>query len=99
LRSIIRAPGDEGNLGPSSLAALKIVFDVEDGITATDALLAAAVLALSIQELLAEGVEVGVVGGFFDDDFFPVVGDLVDDPFEVFAELELVELGDAVGVD
>ena len=99
LRRIIRRPANECDLAPRALAAIKLVLDVEDSIAPANALLALAVLALCAQQLLAEGVEVGFLGCLLDHDFFPVVADLVDDPFDVLAELELVEGADALGRD
>ena len=55
--------------------------------------------ALRVQQLLLELLPVGVCAGFLDDDLFVVVGELVDDVFELFGEFELVELGYAVGRD
>jgi hypothetical protein len=98
LRRIIGAPSNERNLGPRSLATGQIILDIVDGIATTDSLLAPAVLALGVEQLFAEHVEVGLVGRLLHHDLFPVVADLVDYPFNVFAELELVELADAVRV-
>jgi hypothetical protein len=99
LRGIIRRPGNEGDLGTRALAVLELVLDVEDGVAAADALLALAVLALGVEQLLAEHVEVGLVGCLLNDNLLPVVADLVDDPLEVLAELQLVEGADALGCD
>lgn len=99
MRRIIWRPADEGDLAPAALARLQLVLDVEDGITAADALLAAAVLALGAEQLLAEHVKVGLLGSLFDDNLFPVVADLVDYPLDVLAKLELVEGADALGRD
>jgi len=99
LRSIVRCPANKGNLAPRALATVKLVLDIEDGIAATDALLATAVLALGVEELLAEDVKVCLLGRLFDDNLFPVITDLVDYPLDVFAELKLVEGADALGRD
>jgi hypothetical protein len=99
LRRIIRRPADECDLAPGALTALELVLNVEDGVAAADALLALAVLALCAQQLLAEHVKVGFLGRLLDDNLLPVVADLVDDPFDVLAELQLVEGADALGRD
>jgi hypothetical protein len=95
LRRIIRCPADKRNLATRALAA--VVLDVEDGIATTNALLALAVFALGIEQLLAEDVEVGFLGCFLDNNLFPVVADLVDNPLDVLAKLQLVEGVDALG--
>ena len=82
---IIRRPTNKGNLAPAALPALQLILDIEDRIPATNALFSAAVLGFSIQQLLAEDVEVCFFGRLLDDDFFPVVADLVDYPFDVLA--------------
>jgi citrate lyase beta subunit len=97
LRRIIRAPADESDLVARALTRLQLIFDIEDGIATTDSLLAASVLALCIQELVAECVVVRVFGCLLNDDLFPVVANLVDDPFDILAELELVERANALG--
>lgn len=97
LRRIIGAPADKGDLVARAFTRLQLVLDIEDGIATADALLSASVLALCVQELVAECVVVGVFGRLLNDNLFPVVADLVDDPFDVLAELELVERADALG--
>lgn len=99
MRRIIWRPANKRNLAPASLAGLQLVLDIKDGIATANALLAAAVLALRVEQLLAEGVEVCFLGGLLDDNLFPVVADLVDYPLDVFAELQLVEGLDALGRD
>jgi len=99
LRRIIGGPRDEGDLGACALAVLELVLDVEDTVTAANALLALAVLALGVEELLTEDGPVSLLGGLLDNNLLPVVTDLVDDPLGVLAELELVEGGDALGCD
>lgn len=96
MRRIVWRPADESDLAPASLTALELVLDVEYGITAANALLAAAVLALRVEQLLAEDVEVGLLGSLLNDNLFPVVADLVDDPFDILAKLQLVESLDAL---
>jgi hypothetical protein len=109
LRSIVRAPRDEGNLAPErllayatspllhpssvplALAALQVILDIEDRIATTDALNTLLVLALSVQELLPEDAVVGVRRGLLNDDLFPVIADLVNDPFGALSKLQLVE--------
>jgi hypothetical protein len=99
LGRIIRGPRDEGDLGACALTTVELVLDIEDGVTTANALLALAVLALGVQELLAEDVEVGLLGCLLNNNLLPVVADLVDDPLDVLAELELVEGADALGRD
>jgi hypothetical protein len=99
LRRIIGGPRDEGDLGACALAVLELVLDVENSVTAANALLALAVLALGVEELLAEDRPVSLLGRLLDNDLLPVVADLVDNPLGVLAELELVEGADALGCD
>ena len=99
LRRIIGGPRDEGDLGACALTTLELVLDVENSVTAANALLALAVLALGIEELLAEDRPVSILGCLLNNNLLPVVADLVDDPLGVLAELELVEGADALGCD
>lgn len=99
LRRIVRDVADEGDLVALALAARSIVLDVVDGVTAANALGTLAVLALGVDQLLAEGVVVGLGGGLLDDDLLVVIGKLVDDPLSALAKLEFVELLDALGSD
>lgn len=99
LRRIIGGPRDEGDLGACALAVVELVLDVEDSVTAANALLALAVLALGVEELLTEDGPVSLLGGLLNNNLLPVVADLVDDPLGVLAELELVEGADALGCD
>lgn len=99
MRRIIGGPRDESDLGASALTILKLVLDVEDSVTAANALLALAVLALGVEELLAEDRPVSLLGCLLNNNLLPVVADLVDDPLGVLAELELVEGADALGCD
>ena len=84
------------NGAPLALAS-SVVLDIVDGVSATDALVSSSVLALCVEELLAEDGVVGLSGRVLDDDLLPVVRDLVDDPLGRLAELEVVECGDALG--
>ena len=99
LLRIIGGPRDEGDLGACALTTLELVLDVENSVTAANALLALAVLALGIEELLAEDRPVSILGCLLNNNLLPVVADLVDDPLDVLAELELVEGADALGCD
>lgn len=99
LRRIIGGPRDEGDLGACALTTLELVLDVENSVTAANALLALAVLALGVKELLAEDRPVSILGCLLNNNLLPVVADLVDDPLDVLAELELVEGADALGCD
>jgi hypothetical protein len=99
LRRIIGYPADECNLAPGALAGLELILDVEDGIATAHALLAPLILALCVQELLTENVEVSFLRGLLDDNLFPVIANLEDDPLDVLAELEFVEGADALGID
>jgi hypothetical protein len=99
LSSIIGHPGDEGDLAALALAVGSIVLDVVDGVAAANAGVAPAVVALGADELLAESLVVILAGLLLDDNLLPVIGDLVDDPLEALAELELVEGSDALGSD
>lgn len=94
---IIWAPANEGDFAPRPLARLQLILDVVNGVAATNALLALAVFALGVEELLAEGRPVSFLGCLFDDNFFPVVADLIDDVLDILAKLELVEGADAFG--
>jgi len=99
LRRIIGSPRDEGDLGTCALTVLELVLDVENSVTAANALLALAVLALGVEELLAEDRPVSLLGCLLNNNLFPVVANLVDNPLGVLAELELVEGADALGCD
>jgi len=99
LRRVIRAPSNKRNLVPRALRVLQLILDIEDGISSTDALLPATVLALCIEQLFAECRPVAFSACLFDDDFLPVVADFVDDPFCGFAEFEIVEGLDTFGRD
>ena len=98
MRRIIRHPANKRNLAPLPLAR-SLILDIEDGIAPANPLDAGLVLALGVEELLAEFAVVRVGAGFFHDDLFPVVADFVDDPFGAFAEFQLVEGLDAFGGD
>jgi hypothetical protein len=89
----------QGRNIPGAFAALKLVLHIEDSIAASDALLASPVLGLCIEQLLAEIRPFTFLAGLFNHNLFPVVTDLVDDPFDVLAEFELVKCGDAFGGD
>jgi energy-converting hydrogenase Eha subunit B len=99
LGRVIGSPRDEGDLGACTLTVLELVLDVENSVTAANALLALAVLALGVEELLAEDRPVSLLGCLLNNNLLPVVADLVDDPLGVLAELELVEGADALGRD
>ena len=99
MRRIIGGPRDEGDLGACALAILELVLDVEDSVTAANALLALAVLALGVKELLAEDRPVSILGCLLNNNLLPVVADLVDDPLDVLAKLKLVEGADALRGD
>ena len=94
---IIWRPADKCNLAPGALARVKFVLDIEHGVAAANALLALPILALSVEQLLAEGVKVCFLRGLLNDNLFPVVADFVDDPLDILAELQLVECADALG--
>ena len=97
--SIIRAPSNEGDLAPLALSARQIVVEVVDGVSGALGQGAALGLALGVDELLAEGVPVGLLGRGLDDNRLVVVGQRVDDVLDRLAQLQLVELGDALGRD
>jgi hypothetical protein len=98
LRRIIRAPANKRDLATRPFAALQLIAHIKHGIPAADALLALAILGFGVDQLVAERAPVALVGLLFDDNLFPVVADLVDDVFDVLAQLELVEGRDAVRV-
>ena len=50
-----------------------------------------------IHQLTLERLPVWIRARVLDDDLFVVIGELVDNVFDRFAELELIEFGDAVG--
>jgi hypothetical protein len=81
---------------PLALAS-SVVFEIVDGVSATNALVSSSVLALCVEELLTEDGVVGLGRRVLDDNLLPVVRDLVDDPLGRLAELEVVECGDALG--
>lgn len=94
---IIGNPADEANLVALALTVGSVVLDVVNGVAATDALVALLVLALGVEQLLAERVVVVVGRGLLDNNLLPVVGDLVDDPLGALAQLQVVEGSDALG--
>jgi hypothetical protein len=81
---------------PLALAS-GVVFEIVDGVSATDALVSSSVLALCVEELLTEDGVVGLGRRVLDDNLLPVVRDLVDDPLGRLAELEVVECSNALG--
>jgi hypothetical protein len=97
LRRIIWRPADECNLAPGALAGVELVLNIEHGVATANALLSLTVFALGVEELLAENVKVSLLGSLLNDNLFPVVADLVDDPFDILSELQLVECADALG--
>jgi hypothetical protein len=97
LRCIIRAPTNKRNLIPLPLPTLQLILDIKHRISSANAFLSATVLALGVDELLAEGGVVAVRGRLFDHNLLPVVADLVDDVADRLAELQLVEFRDAFG--
>lgn len=99
LRSIVGHVADEGDLVALALAAGSVVLDVVDGVAATDALVALAILALGAGQLVAEDLVVGLGRGLLNDDLLVVVGELEDNPLGALAELEVVEGSDALGSD
>lgn len=99
MSSIIGHPADEADLVALALAVGSVVLDVVDSVTAANARVALAVVALSADELLAESLVVVLSGLVLDDNLLVVIGDLVDDPLEALAELELVEDSDALRCD
>lgn len=50
-----------------------------------------------IHQLTLERLPVWIRARVLDDNLFVVIGELVDNVFDRFAELELIEFGDAVG--
>lgn len=96
---IIRAPSNERNLAPLSLPRRQIIVKVVDSVSRALGHGTRLGLGLCVDELLAEGVPVSVLRGVLDDDGLVVVGKGVDDVFDRLAQLQLVELGDALGCD
>jgi hypothetical protein len=94
-RCIVRAPSNESDLAPRPLATLQLILDIEHSIAPANDLLALAVLALCVDQLFTEYVPVTLRRSFLNDDFLPVVADLVDDPFERLLELQILECSDA----
>ena len=54
---------------------------------------------LCIHQLALERLPVWIRARVLDDDFFVVIGELVDDVFDRFAQLKLVVLGGALRRD
>ena len=92
---IIRHPRNKRNLASLALAAFRIILNIEHGISPSLTFFAALVLALGVEQLLSEFAVIWVTAGLLNYNFFPVVADLVDNPFGGFAEFELVEGLDA----
>lgn len=97
MASIIGHPADEGDL--VALSAVLVKLNVVHGVATTDALDTSLVLALGVDQLLAESLVVVLGGRLLDNDLLVVVGDLEDDPLGALAELEVVEGSDALGGD
>jgi len=96
--SIVRAPRNEGDF-VSQATISGLVLHIIDGIARALSLLARLVLALRGNELLPERVPVGVARLVLDNNGLPVVGQFVDDVFCVLAQLQFVEVGDALWCD
>lgn len=108
-------PGDECNLAsvnaldqflrmynlsiPNSFAVRKLVVEVLDCVSATNALLALLVLGLGVDKLRAELLPILALGQILNHNLGLVVGQLEDDVLYLLALLELVELGDTVLID
>ena len=54
---------------------------------------------LGIHQLVLERLPIRIGARVLDDNLFVIIGQLVDDVFDRLAELELVELGDALWRD
>lgn len=80
---------------PRTLAALELILKVIHGVSWPLACLPF-MPRLRIHELILESLPVWIGGRIFDDNFLVVVGQLVDDIFDRFAEFELIELGGAL---
>ena len=52
-----------------------------------------------IHQLTLERLPIWIRARVLDDNLFVVIGEFVDNVFDRFAKLELIELGDAVGRD
>lgn len=79
---------------PTVQLILKVVYCISWALP-----LLALVARLSIHNLLLEVLPFRIRRGFLDDDLLVVVGQLVDDIFDRFAQFEFVEFGDAIGRD
>ena len=99
MASIIGHPADEGDLVAPALAVGSVVLDVVDSVATANAGVASAIVALGANELLTESLVVVLVRLLLDDNLLVVIGNLVDDPLDALAELELVEGSDALGCD
>lgn len=91
MSSIIGHPADEADLVALALAVGSVVLDVVDGVTAANARVAPAVVALGADELLAECLVVVLLGCLLDDNLLVVIGELVDDVLVLLVKLEVVE--------
>lgn len=95
-RSITRHPTNKSNPIPLPLPTFQLKLNIVDSVAGARFTLAV----LGIDQLLAEIVVIGIIGGFFDDDLCLVVADFEDDVLLLAAaEAEFVEGGYAVGVD
>lgn len=83
---------------PCSLTVLQLVLKVINSVSRALALLPP-MPRLCIQQFVLECLPVWIRARVLDDNLFVIIGQLVDDVFERFAKLELIELGDALGRD
>ena len=77
MRRVIWNPTNKRDLVSRALARLELILDIEDRVSTADALLAAAVFGLGLQQFLTERGPVTVIGGFLDDDLLPVVANSI----------------------
>jgi hypothetical protein len=94
--SIIRGPGDEGDLVSDTIARGQVVLEVVNGVTGTLANGASFALGGSVDERLTEVLPLLAVGSLLDNNLLVVVRELVDDELVLLVKLKLVECGNAV---
>lgn len=96
---VVRGPSEECNLVSLSLARSQIVVDVIDSVSWARTFLSVSALALGIDKLLAEGFPIIILTSLLDHNFLVIVGELIDDVFDLLRELQLVKFCYAIIID
>jgi hypothetical protein len=93
--SIIRGPGNEGDLVSDTIARGQVVLEVVNGVTGTLANGTSSALGGSVDERLTEVLPLAALGGLLDNNLLVVVRELVDDELVLLVKLQVVESSNA----